>query len=147
MHGAWVSSLLILTGCGDEAWQAKVYPASGTISINGAPPAGAVVTLNPTGNPIDVRNSKPAGVVGEDGSYRLTTYDPNDGAPVGEYALTIIWPWELTSGSSTDRLKSAYQDPAKSPRKVTISTGENKIPSIELVGVKIQKERPRAIEP
>ena len=61
----------------------------------------------------------PTGQVESDGSYTLTTYLKGDGAPAGEYAVTIYWPGnrkEMPSDETheeeerlpPDRLKRVY---------------------------------------
>ena len=126
-----------LAGCGDEDWQAQTYPARGTITINGAPPAGAVVELHSTGEQPDVRNSRPWAVVQEDGSYSLSTYEKEDGAPVGTYKVVVRWPPDVTQPSLADRLSGAYSTGARSKWTVTVSEGENDLPPVEITGAKV----------
>ena len=33
----------------------------------------------------------PVGIVLDDGSFKVTAYDPGDGAPQGDYVATIQW--------------------------------------------------------
>lgn len=138
---AMAGLLVCLTclGCGGD-WQAETHPAGGQISVNGEPPAGAVVELHATGEAVDVRNSRPWAIVQEDGSYTLSTYERNDGAPVGEYAVTVRWPPDVSQPSLSDRLNNAYVDPSRSQWKVTISEGDNELPPIEITGAKVLSE-------
>ncbi|MEX2174793.1 MAG: hypothetical protein WD872_10555 [Pirellulaceae bacterium] len=124
-------------GCGGEEWHAETYPARGRITINGAAPAGAVVELQATGEAADVRNSRPWAVVQDDGSYTLSTYEIGDGAPAGEYAISIKWPPDVSKPSLADRLGNAYSNPSGSQWKATVSAGENQLPLIEIVGAKV----------
>lgn len=126
-----------LAGCGED-WQADTYPATGRISINGKPPAGALVQLFPTGaTKPDERNSRPWGLVQEDGSYTLSTYDGAPGAPAGDYLLTLTWPPDASIPSMADRLKSKYARPDQSQWKVTVKKGENVLPPVELTNVDV----------
>ncbi|MEX2358737.1 MAG: hypothetical protein WEE51_10425, partial [Pirellulaceae bacterium] len=86
-----LSSLLLLgAGCTSQPeWQTETQPVHGMLTINGKPAKGAVVTLHPKGEDIDIRESKPWGVTDENGTYRLRTYTKDDGAPVGEYQATF----------------------------------------------------------
>lgn len=136
--------LVCLTGCGSD-WQASTYSARGIISINGLPPEGALIQLHPTGEPTDVRHSIPWALVQNDGTYTLTTYESGDGAPVGEYAVTIKWSPDVTSPSFEDRLKNAYTNPADSEWKFTITRGKNSLPPIEITNEELAvREKPEA---
>ncbi len=71
---------------------------------------------------------KPIGEVRQDGSFSLTTYKTDDGAPEGEYAVTVIW-LEKPSGPRLgenrglvkDRLDGRYSDPTSPKLKATVS--------------------------
>jgi hypothetical protein len=66
----------------------SVYAVTGTVLFEGQPAEGATVVLHPEDRSLTIR---PRGVVDADGSFELTTYLPRDGAPVGEYVVTIDW--------------------------------------------------------
>jgi hypothetical protein len=66
----------------------SVYTVTGSVLFEGQPAEGATVVLHPEDRSITIR---PRGVVDADGSFELTTYLPGDGAPVGEYKVTIDW--------------------------------------------------------
>lgn len=142
MHAAPLILLMAVAtgacvGCGGEDWQAQTHPAHGRITINGEPPQGAVVELHSAGEQADVRNSRPWAVVQEDGSYTLTTYATGDGAPAGDYVLTIKWPPDVSKPSLADRLGNAYSNPERSQWKATVSEGENELPPVEITGAKV----------
>jgi hypothetical protein len=80
----------LVAGC--DRHQEATYGVSGTIMDAGGNPAvGAVVVFRSlaVGSTDAVR---PSAVVDEHGAYRLTTYRAGDGAPPGDYAITVIWP-------------------------------------------------------
>jgi hypothetical protein len=131
---------LICLGCGGEDWQAATYPAAGQISINGQPPAGAVVELHSVGEKPDARNSRPWGIVQDDGTFTLSTYERGDGAPLGDYALTVRWPPDVSQPSLADRLGGAYTRAEGSPWRVTISEGSNELQKIEITNAKIDSK-------
>lgn len=131
-----LATSLACAGCGED-WQAETYPAYGTITINGEPPVGALIQLHSTGDAKDKRDSLPWGLVQEDGSYTLSTYEMGDGAPTGEYAVTIRWSPNVNTPTLADRLNNAYDNPAKSEWKVTITDDENELPPIEITGAKV----------
>lgn len=138
-----------LPGCGGNDWHADTYPASGRVTINGEPAAGAVIELHSTGEAKpDVRNSRPWAVVQEDGGYVLSTYETGDGAPPGEYAIILRWPPDVKQPSLVDRLGGAYSQPDKSQWRVTITAGENELPPVEITGAKVlPKEQAKAAPP
>ena len=130
--------LLIAASAGCEGdWRAETHPASGSISINGEPPVGALVHLDPVGSKVDERNSRPWGKVREDGSYTLTTYERDDGAPAGRYRLTVVWPVDPATPSPEDRLRNRFSEPEQSPWEVSIAEGEHKLPPVEVEDIKV----------
>jgi len=132
----WVLAGGILAGCRKaDAWKVKTYPASGTVIINGKPAEGVIVNFHPIGKPTDIRESIPWGKVQPDGTYHLRTYQEGDGAPPGEYHVTLKW--KPSPSSVADKLNHVYQDPEKSVWKFTIAPGQNDLPQIELKNVKV----------
>jgi len=87
---AALTCVALLVGCGsapDDRWtknRPKVYPASGTVTYKGSPVADAVVVFSP--------NSGSRGAqakTGADGTYKLTTFDKDDGATIGSFQVTV----------------------------------------------------------
>lgn len=137
----WVcvgSLLCVSAGCSSKPdWQARTYPAHGTALINGQIPADLFVMLNPLGEPFDSRKANPWGVVTADGRYVITTYEDGDGAPPGEYMVTLRWPFDVAAPG--DRLGYAFSKVENSPMTVVVKAGDNEFPPIELTGVKVKK--------
>jgi hypothetical protein len=82
----------LLAGCSSSN-RAKTYVAHGKVRFKKDQiPVGALVVFHPK-DPKDEKliGGKPFGKVGEDGSFALTTYAPGDGAPAGEYGVTVDW--------------------------------------------------------
>ena len=77
-------SATLLAGCSGGADKVATVPVSGTIKLKGQPVSNARVVFRATGLP---RN--PAGTTDAQGQYKLTTMDPDDGAPVGNYTVTV----------------------------------------------------------
>jgi hypothetical protein len=67
----------------------SVYPAHGTVvDAAGKPVAGALVVFHPAGG--DSKDPDlPRATTGDDGAFKLTTFDNGDGAPAGNYTITI----------------------------------------------------------
>lgn len=131
----------LLAGCGPG--RVPTYPATGTVTAGGKPATGVVVTLIPVDPRTLSLTAYPRGEVGSDGRYTLTTFAPNDGAPAGEYKLTLRWPEGRTGkakalaeaqgeGGGTDRLKAKYSDPAATPWAVTIRAGGNTLDPVTI---------------
>ena len=107
-----------LASCGDG--RVAVYPAHGKVlDEKGKPAAGAVVTFHPVAPPGGGVEAV-SGTVGADGTYRLTTYETGDGAPAGEYVVTVCWykpkktpfdppPPDLLCGKYADRQASKFR--------------------------------------
>lgn len=129
--------LLLLAGCGGEDWHTATYPASGTVLINGLPAANVVVELHAVGEQPDSRNSRPWGIVQLDGTYELTTYAKADGAPPGDYALTLRWPSDISTPSHFDRLSGAFDSVEQAPLRVTIEPDDNALPPVELSNIDV----------
>lgn len=78
-----------------------------------------------------------------DGSFILHTYEPDDGAPAGDYLVAISTaPTATKSGPSLkeverpiDHLKGRYADPKTSGLKATIKPGSNELPPFDLKDV------------
>lgn len=138
----WLSGLACCVGCSDD-WKADTQPVEGRVTINGEPPEGALVHLYPVGEKVDIRGSRPWGMVEADGTYTLSTYELGDGAPVGEYTFTITWPVDPSTPSPTDRLGYAYSSAEKSDYGVTVVEGVTELEPIEMTGVRVE-ENPQA---
>jgi len=125
---------LLLAGC--SGVKEPLYPVHGKVlDARDKPATGALVIFHPVDRD-EIRVPKPVGRVAEDGEFRLTTYTEEDGAPSGEYAVTILWPGEKKTPfgpPGPDQLKGTYADP-KSPKfRFTVGpTVDNEVPTIKL---------------
>src|SRR4051794_21088336 len=79
----------VLAGCSRPAGRVPVYPVAGRVAVTGEVPEGALVVLHASQG--DAKDLRPSGKVFKDGSFRVTTYDADDGAPAGEYKVTVHW--------------------------------------------------------
>ncbi|NBO91249.1 MAG: hypothetical protein EBV06_02870 [Planctomycetia bacterium] len=121
---------LCVLGCGASDGRKPVYSVTGKVTYGGKPAAGATVVFHPLGAD-DVR---PRGKVADDGSLEVTTYDAKDGAPAGDYRLSVEW-W-LSPGKDappTNRLPASLGNPQTSGLTVKIEKGQsNALKEIEL---------------
>lgn len=128
--------LVAIVGCGkSDPARVAVSPVSGKVAYEGAAPIGAQVILHPTAS-TNPDNISSAGTVKEDGTFNITTYAANDGAPPGEYTATVVWfkvqDGELGGGRGPNVLPPTYADPKTSPIKVTVGVGPTEVPPIEI---------------
>jgi hypothetical protein len=107
-----------------------VYPVRGQVFFKDKPAEGAVVTLTPSAGS-DTKTPRPQGAVEEDGSFSLNTFDLDDGAPEGDYAVTIRWAGK-SGRPGPDLLKGRYSDPKRPIQRVTIRAGDNNLEPIRL---------------
>lgn len=132
----------LLLGCSNkDSWMADTFETAGTVTINGQPAEHAIVMLHYKGDPPDKRKSVPFGRVDANGTFRLMTYQPNDGAPAGEYAVTVLWPSNPKS-PTFDRLGSRYADPENPVLIVTIPTQNRELPPIRIENAKVSPSIP-----
>lgn len=133
---AMVAAILALApGCEgpDEAGPA-VYPVFGKVLVDGKPAAKARISFHASRSAGG--SSAPYAVSGDDGTFRPTTLFAEDGAPAGEYSLSVIWPTiTVDHGEEVDgpdRLRGGYSNPQNSGLRATIKEGENEIPPLQL---------------
>lgn len=92
LMGFWSGMICLgMLGCGDG--KPETVPASGKVMFNTSTPAeGALVVFHPLDPEYEKKISgKPFAKVKADGTFVLSTYGEEDGAPVGEYGVTIDW--------------------------------------------------------
>ena len=91
-----------LVGCGGSSLPSPV-PVSGTVTLNGKPVDAAVVTF------IGAAGARSgSGKTGTDGTFKLTTINTDDGAPPGEYVVTISKVEAKVSGPAVDVTKGQF---------------------------------------
>lgn len=130
MRYATCALALLAVSCGGRDYGDRPpYPASGKVLVNGEPAKGALVVLY-DGPPAPGR-PQPQGTTGDDGTFVLSTYDPKDGAPAGDYKVSITWKAGRKEGAP-DRLNHAYADPQTSGLHATIEKQTNVLPPYDL---------------
>jgi hypothetical protein len=130
-------ALLIASGCSTSEPRVPVFSVSGKVSFHGKSPAGARVVLfpdkksSPTGGAVGVA---PTGEVKSDGTFSVSSYDADDGAPEGEYVATIQWNKydEKLGGFGPNVIPKKYASATTSPVRVSVKGGPATIPPIEI---------------
>lgn len=123
-----------IIGCASHADDELVmFPVRGTVRVNGKPATGARVIFHPHDEEIP---ATPFGVVDDEGVFELSTFLANDGAPEGDYSVTISWAPPLSGGSDPEmgeeRLPSTFQDPHGSGIVVTIEAEPNDLEPFDI---------------
>lgn len=138
LAGCAIVCLAALTGCGpSDPKEKSCVPVQGSLFVNDKPAVGAVVMFHPLplgeGRFEMVRSRA---TVGEDGTFKLSTYRTNDGAPEGEYAVTVYWPGKRATKPKNDdegtdlppdQLGLRFNEPAKTTLKATVKGPETKL--------------------
>lgn len=140
--GSWLTAMglglgiQLFSGCGSSRELLPLYQVTGQVQADGGPLAGASVVFYPVGGGDLLQDLRPRGTTNANGHFQLQTYLPGDGAPAGEFKVTIEWHGEPIPEDSTDvrhdannlrpnRLLDTFAAPESTPINVTIANGEN----------------------
>ena len=85
-----IGMALLLPACDSGDARKPTFPVTGKLVINGKAAEHATVIFHPVGD-ADPNAIRPRGKVNADGTFKLTTYDGDDGAPAGKYRVTAEW--------------------------------------------------------
>jgi hypothetical protein len=92
-----------------------VYSTEGIVQHKGQPVAGAFLEFHPEG---DDKTYRPRATTSSDGTFKLTTYEPDDGAPVGSYRVTVYCPLTQSEKSEEQKIQMNPAFLAKKPFQV-----------------------------
>ncbi len=125
-----LGAVVALSGCSGHK---TVYHVKGKVLVNGQPAVNAAVVFHPE-PPSEKFPERPRGTVGADGSFQLTTYRYQDGAPAGRYAVTVSWVELARKGDDivNDYLPPQYKNPTTSGLTAEVKSGSNDLPPFEL---------------
>jgi hypothetical protein len=136
-HAAVVLAALTVAtglGCSKSDSRVPIHPVQGAIHFRGLPAEGAFISLHPKNATEGVPN--PRATVAKDGSFTVSTYDGNDGAPEGEYVVTVQWHKPVRQGSDLvggpNVLPARYASPKTSDVSIRIAAGENHLKPIQI---------------
>ncbi len=131
LHFCLALALLAPAGCSSRPLPGpQPYPVHGKVLYQGQPAKGWRVAFYPLSEQRKLRFA-PAAVTDDKGEFRLRSYAPGDGAPLGEYAVTFQWPQHVNTGDEpepvpeVDQLQGRYSDPRTSRWKVVVHEGDN----------------------
>jgi hypothetical protein len=103
-------------------------PVQGKVHFDGTPTPGALITFHLIGDPMRKPTRTADAQVEADGSFTLSTYTAGDGAPVGDYVVTVVWPkpkFDEQGKPGPNQLPAQYAKVETTPLKATVKTGTN----------------------
>jgi hypothetical protein len=129
--GAALILLLLVSGCSQaEPEKLPVFPVTGQVIYEGRPAAGAWVVLHPA----DPQRAwpQPRAKTDSQGNFTLSTYDPQDGAPAGDYLVTLELPQVINRGGELETggnlLPPQYSAPETTSIATRVAEGPNTLP-------------------
>lgn len=134
----WLTGMVLalaLPACGQSDGKRPVFPVSGKVLIDGQPGHEVRLLFIPT-NTADTMAPKPTAITDEQGNLIVTTYVTGDGAPEGEYKISLEWPKMVNyfgrMQPGPDRLGGKYKNAAASKWTVFINAGNNTLPDFDI---------------
>lgn len=117
-----------------------VFPVKGSIQMNGKPLANATLMFVPT-KPFPEGSSQllPRARSKDDGTFEVSTYADNDGAPAGTYRVAVTWRGAGT-GEDDERhtdddpnlIPASYHNPRSTRLRAKVEEGENNLQPFDL---------------
>lgn len=127
---AFAIAVMAVSGCGRGERRVPVFKTSGSVvRADGSAVPNALVVLHVNGPASMV--PKPRGTTDEQGRFQLTTYEVDDGAPEGQFTITVEqWIRDDPNLPPSNHLVATLAKPESSGLQVTISQGANEIPPL-----------------
>lgn len=130
-----VVAIAVATGCKPSNPWENPHPVSGSVTYKGKPVGDAELTLFPV-DPTAPESVRPRARTSADGKFTVWTYQEGDGAPAGQYKVTVVHN-EVSVSKNTIVAKPNDLPPKYSRRdstdlQVTITAGKNDLPALEL---------------
>lgn len=130
----WVFALPMLLGCNRSPYE--LAPVHGTVTVADKPMFQGKVMFGPIAEKDVDYPGKPAfGTIDSEGRYRLTTFQPNDGAVVGEHWATVINVEEDLPDGVPEFARVTF------PEKVTVAAGQDNQIDLQFSRETIRKYR------
>jgi hypothetical protein len=136
-------TVTLAASCGKSRPEIKgklpLFPVTGKVTMNGQPMPGAIVLLHPIFEfPASAAPQRPRAKAEDNGTFKLSTYANQDGAPAGKYYVTVSWK-ESEEGVTSEQLADlpekapeSFQNPKTSGLIVQVKEGENTLPTWDL---------------
>lgn len=156
---AGLVAVISLPGCGRED-RIAVYPVTGKVLVDGRPAAGVDLQFCPVDEGVSAAAIFPRARTDNQGQFELSTYEPGDGVPVGQYRVTASWklldttdPEEMhadVQSSAEEKLDGKFLEPDLTPLQIDIAAGVNELSALNLETAKKRKpskRKPRRRKP
>jgi hypothetical protein len=122
--------------CGRRTDRKPLFPVTGKLVDGDKPAEKAVMFFHPRDGS-GAGTLLPVGRVAADGSFRVSTYMANDGAPVGDYAVTVVWPKipkdaPADEVEGPDQLEGRCSNPKTSPWHVRVEEKAKNLGTLDL---------------
>jgi hypothetical protein len=121
----WLAGFVLLAGCGSGK-KLQTYDVTGTVMFpNGKPVAGGIVTFRSYDQKVSA-----SGIIEEDGTCRMGTFQPGDGAVAGRHGVAIAAPAIQRDdsdppGGSEVRIARKFSSPGTSGLEFTVTPGQS----------------------
>lgn len=141
-----LAASVALPACSDSEVRLPVYPVTGQVKLPSGPATGALVVFHPKNG--DLNAPRPNGNVDAQGRFTLTTYEAGDGAPAGEYAVTVELRKLIVEGRDArpgpNVIAPKYSQPSTTILQVRVTEGPNNVPEfrVETGGQNLSAARP-----
>jgi hypothetical protein len=136
-HRFWLLTLVWvgwMVGCSRKSGEFELHSVTGQVVWAGKPLIGAEVTLHPIkATPTEILKATSE----EEGRFTLKTNHTKEGAPEGEYAVTVhLWSVNRGKGETdsqiVNRLPVKYSNPQTTPFHISVRPGSNELKPFEL---------------
>jgi Icc-related predicted phosphoesterase len=105
------------------------HPVEGKVTLDGQAVSGATVVFHTFVTETEKYAAVCEGRTDELGRFKMTTYARFDGAPVGDYVVTVVKTGkpEVEGEAPQSLLPAKYADPTLSPLRVTVKESSNTV--------------------
>jgi hypothetical protein len=137
---AVLCGIALAAGCSGSSFE--LAPVAGMVTIDGQPFGQGKVMFAPIAHGEAKEVGKPAfGLLASDGSFKLTTDEPDDGAVIGEHWVTVI---RIAPEDAPDPPAGATKNPLAfervvAPQKATVVAGQDNRVDIQLTRADLLK--------
>ena len=131
----WALPLLLALAVGAESGcsrgRPRLHPVQGQVLYKDQPVDRAMVVLHPLGE-YPEGLPQPIAYTDVEGRFSMTTNEPGDGAPAGEYAVTVVQREKTRTGvekvNARNLLPARYGEPGSSDLRCQVQKGKNELP-------------------
>jgi hypothetical protein len=129
----------VSSSCGRSVPEIKgklpVFPVKGSVQLDGQPLSRAEIVFYPFGSgfPAGAAKNLPQARTDGDGNFTVSTYVDSDGAPAGNYRVTIRWRGdEGRTDDEANLLPGKYANSRVTQLRAKVEEGENELPPFQL---------------